>query len=107
MLAGGLDERSGGGADMGLLGILWGLASKPGARALFIAAAVANLVASVALPLLVGLDPTTHSVLGRMGDTSAPCVSRITFNRGPGRPFAARPTIPLARDAYCHSYKSA
>jgi O-antigen ligase len=64
---------------LGALGVVWGLGHKPGARALFIAAAAANLAGSLALPMMAGLDPGSFSVLGRMGDNSAPCSSRITL----------------------------
>ena len=64
---------------LGALGVVWGLGRQPGARALYIAAATANLGASVALPFLAGLDPGIHSVLGRMADNSEPCSSRITL----------------------------
>ncbi|RYX90721.1 MAG: polymerase [Comamonadaceae bacterium] len=64
---------------LGVLGVVWKLSGRPGARVLFITAAGATVLASIALPVMAGLDMSAYSVFGRLAENTSACSSRVVL----------------------------
>jgi O-antigen ligase len=58
---------------------LWGAWRRPALRRVLLAAVLAYAVASVALPLLAGLDLSAAGLLARLRDGAPKCASRLTL----------------------------
>ncbi len=60
---------------------MWGGLRKPDARRLLVAALAAYVIATMALPALLGLSPAEHGIWGRLSSGDSTCGSRITLWR--------------------------
>ncbi|MES2973119.1 MAG: Wzy polymerase domain-containing protein [Pseudomonadota bacterium] len=62
-----------------VLAVLWHPASRARAWRLAASALLAYMLATVLLPLLLGLSPASQGVFARIAEDSAPCTSRLTL----------------------------
>lgn len=64
---------------LGFLVLLWGTLRQPAIRRVVLAALLAYALAAVALPALLGLDPSAYGMWGRLSAGDSVCGSRITL----------------------------
>lgn len=64
---------------LGFLTLLWGTWRQPGIRRVLMAACLAYAGAAVALPALLGLEPSVHGIWGRLSSPESACSSRMTL----------------------------
>ena len=69
----------------------WGVLRHPATRNAVWAAALAYAVASVVLPLLIGMELGSSGILGRLNDGGAACSSRLTLWRNVLHLIAQKP----------------